>query len=78
MAFTTVRVDPQQEQKFSMSQDTFNCCFLEWEKAESFFFHRVAQTFDCPCCGASPHAVHFDGNIKLYKYKAAGRQVSLR
>ncbi|KAF6026071.1 hypothetical protein EB796_015619 [Bugula neritina] len=72
MAFTTVRVDPQKEQKFSMSQDTFNCCFLEWEKAESFF-HYVAQTFDCPCCGALPHAVHFDGNIKLYKYIVAGR-----
>jgi len=56
-----------------MSQDTFNCCFLEWKKAESFFFHHVAQTFNCPCCGASPHAVHIDGNMKLYKYKAAGR-----
>lgn len=53
-----------------MKQDVFNYTFSEWRRQEMKFFEVLAggDIYTCPACEDAPHAVHIDGNMKLYRY----------
>lgn len=53
-----------------MKQDVFNYTFSEWRRQEKSYFENLAggDLFSCPACSTTPHAIHIDGNMKLYRY----------
>lgn len=53
-----------------MKQDVFNYTFSEWRRQEQVYFSALngGDLFTCPACTDSPHAIHIDGNAKLYRY----------
>jgi hypothetical protein len=50
-----------------------NAIIKEWKRLEFGGFKQEFSLFECPACADEPHALHIDGNAKLYRYEKAGR-----
>eukprot|EP00794_Sanderia_malayensis_P004102 gene4102-4658_t len=54
--------------------DAFSNAFKEYKYIQyELDLLRNVQAFDFPLCKISQHAAMFDGNMKTYRYKSAGR-----
>lgn len=58
-----------------MKQDVFNYTLSEWRRQEREYFAGLVggDLFVCPACSHTPHAIHIDGNMKLYRYEKRSR-----
>ncbi|XP_067944862.1 uncharacterized protein [Watersipora subatra] len=62
-------------ESFMLKQDVFNYSMSEWRIQETNYLSKATggSLFSCPACLDEPHAIHIDGNAKLFHYRAAGR-----
>ena len=62
----------------AINATTFGSAFREWKycKYELDLLMRK-DFFKCPCCNLDQHSAHVDANMKLYRFKSAGKYVSL-
>lgn len=44
----------------------------EWKRLEEAALQQNHDLLRCPACADEPHAIHMDGNSKLYRYSKAG------
>ena len=57
-----------------IQKDAFSKAFKEFKYLQyELSKMREFDAFECPPCHVSQHAAIFDGNMKTYRYKSAGR-----
>lgn len=57
-----------------IQKDAFSKAFKEFKYLQYELCRiREFDSFQCPPCHISQHAAIFDGNMKTYRYKSAGR-----
>ena len=62
--------------QLTISDTELSTALNEWRINEFYLWQQErGNLFTCPACPKGGHAVHLDGNQKLYRYAAAGRQV---
>ena len=57
-----------------INSSTFHKAFQEWKYAQYEIHQLKAMDWMvCPPCAMHQHSGHVDGNLKLYRFKSAGR-----
>lgn len=60
----------------TINATSFNTSFKEWKFCQfELDSIRKKRWMSCPTCTKSQHSVHVDGNMKLYRFKSAGKSV---
>ena len=62
----------------AINATTFGSAFREWKYCKYELDQLMKKDFiKCPCCNQDQHSAHVDANVKLYRFKSAGKYVSL-
>ena len=60
----------------AINPTTFSSSFREWKFCKYELDQLMKKNFmECPSCSPNQHSAHVDGNMKLYRFRSAGKYV---